>query len=436
MTTRLLSIGLLSAAAALAQTPPVLVQQTADGMPNIAVLSVTMDQLPTPGNVLIVCHDSTSGANSSVSGGGVTNWILCQSSLPTQDNSEIWAGVVDGTPSAAIAITLGGSPNSACAIVSEWQGLATPLVMSSMATNGSGSRTSPAVSGSMSANAGDLVMATAGMHATGGVLGPATDGFIDLNRPPSVPSSLVTGSYLIPSVAGTYSTTWSLNFHHVWASAIVVFRVPVVPPPAIVQQAANSSTSMPSLTVSLKQLPLPGNLLVVCHDTSARANSTISGGGVTTWTLCQSSLPAKGNVEIWAGMVGSTPATDITIALAGGKGDASAVASEWDGFSVLPAFAGLSAGGSNGTASSPATTGSMPVAVDDLVIAAIGGGTDRETIGPPTNGFTDLARPAAKPGSQMAACSLVAAAAGSAATTWTLDARHLWVSALVVFHRL
>ena len=64
------------------------------------------------------------------------------------------------------------------------------------------------------------------------------------------------------------------------------------------------------------------------------------------------------------------------------------------------------------------------------------GATGVSPVNTDVNGNFTVAVPAAKPGSQMAACSLVAAAAGSAATTWTLDARHLWVSALVVFHRL
>jgi hypothetical protein len=430
---RLIVIGLLWASSTLAQTPPVLVQQAAASGNALAILTVTLGQLPTPGNALIVCHDSTSGGVSTVSGGGVTNWTLCQSSLPA-DNAEIWAGVVDGAPATDVFITLGGSPNTASAVISEWHGLETPLVTTGAATTGIGNRSIPVTSGSVLAGANDLVMATAGLHATGAVLGPATNGFIDLDRPQSRPSSVMVASYLIPPAAGTVSTTWSLNFTHVWASAIAVFRVPVVPAPALVQQVAGSSGSLPGLTLSLKQAPAPGNLLVVCHDSSARVNSTISGGGVSNWTLCASTLPGKGNTEIWAGLVGGAPATDITIAL-GAKGDATAVASEWAGFTSFPTFVGAVASGNNGTLSSPATTGTLPVAVDDLVIAAIGVGTDRTAIGASTNGFTDLARPAARPASVMAACHAIPAAAGSVSTTWTLDVRRSWVSALVVFHR-
>lgn len=87
MKNHFLPLVILIAAAVPAQAP-VLVQQAANSGSNLASLTVTLSQPPTPGNVLIVCHDSTSGSNSTVTGGGVSQWILCQSTIPT-DNSEI-----------------------------------------------------------------------------------------------------------------------------------------------------------------------------------------------------------------------------------------------------------------------------------------------------------------------------------------------------------
>lgn len=205
---------------------PVLVQQVANSGTGLSSLSLSLRQLPTPGNLLVICHDSTSGGNSTVSGGGVVTWTLCQSSLPAQDNSEIWAGVVGSSPSTAITITLGGSPNDASAIATEWQGLAAPPVFSGTSMHGTnGSSSSPVTTGSVAANAHDLVIATVGVHSGGGeTISAPTNGFTDLSRPPIQPSSLMAASYLIPSAASSASTTWTLGFAHVWASAIVVFR--------------------------------------------------------------------------------------------------------------------------------------------------------------------------------------------------------------------
>ena len=226
---RRLAVALLVASAGLAQAP-VLVQQAANSGSNLASLTVTLGQPPTVGNVLIVCHDSTSGGASSVTGGGVSNWILCQSTLPA-DNSEIWAGVVDGGPDASSLITLGGSPNSACAIVSEWHGITIPLDFTgAIATGTDGSAADPAVSGTVFANANDLVVSMIGVHSGGGetiaAVVPQEPGFGEFTPPPPADSSIMAAAFVVPGAAGSVATSWVLGFAHIWASAIVVFRSP------------------------------------------------------------------------------------------------------------------------------------------------------------------------------------------------------------------
>jgi hypothetical protein len=410
---------------------PVLVQQVASSGTDLASLSVNLGAVPIAGDLLILCHDSTSGGGSAVSGGGVTNWFLCRSTLPA-DNSEIWAGLVDGTPDTAITITLGGSPNSASANVSEWQGLAAPLAFTGQITTGGGGT---AFTDSVFAYPGDLVIATTGLHTTGMTIGAATNGFADLDRPDPQPSSVMTASWLVPAANGRYATSWSLGFSHPWASAIVVFRGPGPALPSLVQQAANSGERVVGLTLTLGQPPLPGDLLVLCSASSARARSVVSGGGVSQWTLCQSTLPGKIDAEIWAGTVDGPPDQVIAIALGGGlKGNASAIVSEWQGFASAPVFTSAAASGSNGTSSSPVAAGSLPAASCDLVIAAASVDNVRAAIGAPTNGFTELIRPPVQPSNVLAACWLLPVAQGAASTTWNLSQRGSWVSAIAVFH--
>jgi hypothetical protein len=228
MKIRQLTLPLLVASAALAQAP-VLVQQAANSGSNIGSLTVTLGQAPAQGDVLIVCHDSTSGGASTVSGGGVTNWVLCQSTLPA-DNSEIWAGVVDGGPSSSSLITLGGAPNSASAIVSEWHGISIPLDFSSAIAQGiDGSAASPAVSGSVLANANDLVISTIGVHSGGGeTILPVVPPGSAFTPPPPADSSIMAATFVVPGATGSVSTSWILGFAHTWASATVVFHTTVI----------------------------------------------------------------------------------------------------------------------------------------------------------------------------------------------------------------
>jgi hypothetical protein len=220
---RRLAVASCAVASAIAQAP-VLVQQATSSGTLLAGLNVALPQLPAPGDLLVVCHDTTAGGNSSVSGGGVSHWTLCQSTVPTQDNSEIWAGLVDGAPDISIQITLGGSPNDAAAVVTEWRGLLAPLSFTgAFATGSGGTAASPAQSGTVAANAGDLVVAMVGTHSTGQVIGAPANGFADLQRPASQPSCVMAAAAGMAGAGGAIGTSWTFPNPSVWAGVIVVF---------------------------------------------------------------------------------------------------------------------------------------------------------------------------------------------------------------------
>ena len=439
------------ASVALAQQP-VLVQQAANSGSNLASLTVTLAHPPVLGNVLVVCHDSTAGSNSIVAGGGVSHWTLCQSTIPA-DNSEIWAGVVDNSPVASSVITLGGSPNSASAIVSEWHGLAIPLVFTGATSQGTdGTVTAPVTSATVQAGANDLVVAMVGVHSGGGetiTSTPTQIGFADLQPPAPADSSIMAASFLVRNAAGPASTSWILGFAHTWNSAIVTFRAASgsggsggsggVGAPELVQQRSNSASYVASLAVDLAQAPAAGDSLVVCLETTSGRNCTVSGGGVGNWTLCQSSLAGgcllRANAQIWAGVVDGAPGTHITIGFTDGRNSASAIASEWAGLGTALSPTGGSRQGLGGTSRSPVVTSSLTAGPNDLVIACAGLAVGFNPTSPAAGAFTDFARPPTRLFSSLAAARLVPSASGPVATGWTLGFPDLWASCIVVFHR-
>jgi hypothetical protein len=218
------SIALLLTAAAAAQSP-LLMQQVTNSGTDLADLTVVLTYMPQPGDLMVVCTDSTSGGSSSLSGGGVSQWTLCQTSLPTQGNSEIWAGIVDAEPNPFILVTLGGSPNCAAAEVTEWRGFVPPLAFAGDFTSGLGGTSgAPATSGSVAANAGDLVIAMIGTHSTGQLISAPTNGFVDLDRPFPQPSCVMAAAARIADTAGPFGTSWTFPSPSVYACATVVFR--------------------------------------------------------------------------------------------------------------------------------------------------------------------------------------------------------------------
>src|SRR5437588_2630085 len=73
---------------------------------------------------------------------------------------------------------------------------------------------------------------------------------------------------------------------------------------ALIQQAANSGTNIPSLTVTLPRPPQPGDMLIVTN-VSNNNQVSVSGGGVTSWNYAWSQVHE--NTVIVFGTVGSSP---------------------------------------------------------------------------------------------------------------------------------
>src|SRR5205807_3093404 len=80
-------------------------------------------------------------------------------------------------------------------------------------------------------------------------------------------------------------------------------------PSGLIQQAANSGTNIPSLTVTLPKTPRPGDVLIVMN-VSNNNRVNVSGGGVSSWTYLWSQ--AHENTVIVYGTVGSNPADTQT----------------------------------------------------------------------------------------------------------------------------
>lgn len=425
---------------------PILVQQAANSGGSLAAVALSLPRLPAPGNLLVICHDSSSSRNSSVIGGGVNGWTLCATSIPDKTNSQIWAGIVGNAPSTEIVVTLGSSPNWASASVTEWSGLGAPMVFEGVSSFGfGGTGSSPVTTGSLPAEAGDLVIATMGVHGAGQTISLPTHGFTDLLRPLPQSGTTMASASLIPTGAGAVHTTWTIGYNRGWATALAVFANPNggsgpggpgEPPgggsPVLVQQSASSGSAIGTLGVTLPQPPTQGNVLVLSHDSTSGGNSRISGGGVSTWILCVSSLPEQDNSEIWAGIVDGTPSTQVSIRLGGSPNSACANVTEWSGlatplvFDAVATWSGLEK-------SRPAVTGTVPVAASDLVIATAGSHAGSMQFGAATGGFLDLDRAPNTVSSVMTAAYLLPAAAGTAATSWSMSFRHHWAAAIAAF---
>src|SRR5205085_3964673 len=83
-------------------------------------------------------------------------------------------------------------------------------------------------------------------------------------------------------------------------------------PSGLVQQAANSGTNIPSLTVTLPKTPRPGDVLIVMN-VSNNNQVTVSGGGVASWSYMWTQ--AHENTVIVLGNVGSSKSATLTLSL-------------------------------------------------------------------------------------------------------------------------
>lgn len=418
-----------------AQSPPVLLQQAEAAAPAAKALTVAMGQPPALGSMLVLCLDTTSLRDAHVVGGGASQWRVCEKAQPTMGHAQIWAGIVDGPADVDVRIKLSGSGDVA-AVVTEWGGFGATMTFRGRAATGTSAAVAvPAGGGPLTASAGDLVVAMVAANGGSRVqIGAPSGSFVGISGPTAGLARMAV-ALDTPTVGGPVSAQWTVAPAYRWAAAVVVFHMPVTDPPELVQQVANSAHDVAGLTLTLAQPPTPGNLLVLCHDSTSGSNSSVQGGGVTQWQLCRSSIPTQDNSQIWAGRVDGAPSTTIQITLGGSPNSTGAVVGEWSGFDVMPQITGQVTIGNDGSAASPATAGPIFADEGDLVVAMIGVHGGGQTIAPPTGGFVELLRPAPQPSSVMTGCHLVPTSGGLVGPTWTFGYRHLWASAIVVFHR-
>ena len=149
--------------------------------------------------------------------------------------------------------------------------------------------------------------------------------------------------------------------------------------PVMRQQKTSFLAPNTSLSMTLNAAPVAGNVLIFVGATISGA-VTISGGGVTTWTLATQSL-SNANEEIYYGITDGTNAP-ITISRVDTATDIWMHVSEWSGLATSSLFESAS---SDAGLSSPASAGNITTTAPALLVF---GATDflPNTFGTPTPG--------------------------------------------------
>lgn len=201
-----------------------LVQQATASWTSGSSYGVTLSGAPASGDVLVLGQGAsgTSANNkiSSITETGVT-WTKAVQSNSNED-AEIWYGVVGASASASITVTLTGTPTTTSyANVSEWSGLNTssPLVASGTSANHGGSGATASTS-TVTPTAGQNVLLFAVTYQGGTLSSGPTNGFTAL----STPSSGVQFGYeFVPNTSTSYSTSWTFSASHKWETEIGTF---------------------------------------------------------------------------------------------------------------------------------------------------------------------------------------------------------------------
>ena len=164
---------------------------------------------------------------------------------------------------------------------------------------------------------------------------------------------------------------------------------------AFVQQAAaTGGAALTSQTITLPANSTVGNtlvLLVSCDHSNNATVSTVSGGGVTTWSKATATAAASGAgmAEIWYGAVTSA-ATVLTVTLSGSTNWQLADLAEYSGINTTSPLDGAT--GTTGSASSFTAGPITTTSAGDLVVtdAWTGVASSASTVGPNTSGYTVL----------------------------------------------
>lgn len=417
---------------AIAQSP-LLLQRADAARKASSQCVVALPQRTTPGALLVALCSATSSTTPAVTGGGVTQWTLRSAqSMPT-GAAQAWTGIVDASPSQSVTFTFGGSQQTVKAMVGEWRGLlGAPQVVATSASGAASAASPVATTGGLAVARGDLVVGMIAAPSATERIPEPTRGWKSLLATGSDAAWFSSAGWTVADSPGPMTLQWDFARAQNHAAIAIAFRCASAPTaaPALRQHASEQQWSVPSITVRLSNPPLPGSLLVVCHESNSSVNSRIQGGGVATWALCVSSAPTIINSEIWAGIVGPNPSDTITITLGTAPNGALANVSEWTGMpSPLCFHAELGSGPSGGTL---ARTPPVFADANELVVAMAGIHQGGNTIGAPTNGFTELMQ-GYLPSTAQSAAYRVATQPGGIATTWPLAYSTRWAAPIVVF---
>jgi hypothetical protein len=193
----------------------------------------------------------------------------------------------------------------------------------------------------------------------------------------------------------------------------------------LVQQTSASASSILQLVVTLTAAPSDGSALVLAINGSDSQPSAVDGGGVA-WTLASSSCQHECG-SVWVGFGASSGGGTITITWSSTQAGAVAMVSEWRGLSAVGAAQSSDANGSL------ASTAAVPVVqTGELVFATAA--THDMSAGPPSGGFVSLAGAAdAAADIQVVGAYLLAGAAGSVATSWSMGNSDGWDTQIVSF---
>lgn len=102
--------------------------------------------------------------------------------------------------------------------------------------------------------------------------------------------------------------------------------------PTLVQQGVNYADVATSLSVTLPNLPAANDVLVMIGGNPHAHLDSVTGGGVTTWTLAVGSWD-NANIEIWYGVTNGASAT-VTITCATNTLSMGFSVSEWSGLAT------------------------------------------------------------------------------------------------------
>jgi len=189
-------------------------------------------------------------------------------------------------------------------------------------------------------------------------------------------------------------------------------------PSGLIQQAANSGTNIPSLTVTLPKTPRPGDVLIVMN-VSNNNQVNVSGGGVSSWTYLWSQ--AHENTVIVYGTVGSSPSATLTMDLIGtpSPGDLASIVSEWADLSGIADGSGTATG-----TVSPIRTGAVTTGNANDLLIAVGGDTGSATPGSWT--AFNPTYTAQLPQAKIEAAYQIVSATGSYSHTWSDNGSTGW----------